>query len=280
MRRAPDDDTGQALVEFALVLPLLLLLIFGMIQFGLVLNARQSVANAAQAAAATYAQTLHRDRAGAEAIRVAGPLRSGLAAGDVSYALHRVPAGSTGGAANASASSDIPISTDGVGRPGEFVIATVSYRYPSPIRAAIAGFRFPDSYTISAEGVARIEKEGTAASGGAAAGAGTGCYAAWFYFTGQGTAQPPLDVISGYTIKGTGFSATTQGESPPVYGATGKDMAYQTPFGGGTLRPPDIEQGRTIQISTNAGVGTAPGPWLVILYASRIQEPQRCVAAN
>lgn len=270
MRRAPDDD-GQALVEFALVLPLLLLLIFGMIQFGLVLNTRQSVANAAQAAAATYAQTLQRDRAGAEAIRVAGPLRSGLNVGDVSYALHRV----TGGAGSASAASDIPISADGVGLPGEFVIATVSYRYPSPIRASLAGFRFPDSYTIAAEGVARIEKEGTTASGGT-----TGCYAAWFHFAGQGPDQPPLEVLSGYSIKGTGFGGTSQGDTPAVYGPTGKDMAYRTPFGGGTLGPPDFDQGRTIPVATNAGVGTASSPWLVTLYAARIYEPHRCVAVN
>lgn len=168
--RSARADAGQALVEFALVLPLILLLVFGMVQFGFVLSARQTVANAAQAAAGAYAQTLQRDRGGAAAARIAAQLRPPLSPGDVRYAIHAVPVGSGGGAGNPSASADIPISADGVGQPGDFVVATVAYRYPSPVRAAIAGFRFPDSFTLTAEGVARIEKQGTAASGGGVAG--------------------------------------------------------------------------------------------------------------
>lgn len=37
------DRSGQALVEFALIAPVMLLLVFGMLQFGLVLNAQLSL---------------------------------------------------------------------------------------------------------------------------------------------------------------------------------------------------------------------------------------------
>jgi Flp pilus assembly pilin Flp len=45
------DEDGAAAVEFALLLPLLILLLFGMIQFGIALNARIQATNAAREAA-------------------------------------------------------------------------------------------------------------------------------------------------------------------------------------------------------------------------------------
>lgn len=42
------NQKGQALVEFALILPILLLLIMGIIQFGMVINAYLSIQNAAR----------------------------------------------------------------------------------------------------------------------------------------------------------------------------------------------------------------------------------------
>jgi len=42
------NDKGQALVEFALVLPLLLLLLFGIIEFGRVFGAELTVSNSAR----------------------------------------------------------------------------------------------------------------------------------------------------------------------------------------------------------------------------------------
>ena len=45
------DDSGQALVEFALVLPLLVLLTLGIVEFGRAWNARQVVTDAARAGA-------------------------------------------------------------------------------------------------------------------------------------------------------------------------------------------------------------------------------------
>lgn len=42
------NDRGQALVEFALILPILLILIMGIVQFGLVLNAYITIENASR----------------------------------------------------------------------------------------------------------------------------------------------------------------------------------------------------------------------------------------
>ena len=49
--RAVADDRGQAMVEFALVAPLLLMLVFGIVEFGRAWNARQVVTDAARAGA-------------------------------------------------------------------------------------------------------------------------------------------------------------------------------------------------------------------------------------
>lgn len=56
---AGSSDTGQALVEFALVLPIFIWLVFGMIDFGRVLNAQLMVQNASRAGAraASIAET-------------------------------------------------------------------------------------------------------------------------------------------------------------------------------------------------------------------------------
>ena len=44
MARKGTTDQGQALVEFALVLPVFLLLIFGLVEFGILLNAASELA--------------------------------------------------------------------------------------------------------------------------------------------------------------------------------------------------------------------------------------------
>lgn len=49
--RVRTDRTGQSLVEFALVAPVMLLLVFGMLQFGLVLNAQLSLTEGVRQAA-------------------------------------------------------------------------------------------------------------------------------------------------------------------------------------------------------------------------------------
>ena len=51
------DDTGAAAVELALVLPLLLLILFGIVDFGLMLNAQITVTSAAREGARAYVFT-------------------------------------------------------------------------------------------------------------------------------------------------------------------------------------------------------------------------------
>lgn len=47
----PKNQTGQAIVEFALVLPLLLILIFGVMEFGILLYDKAVITNASREAA-------------------------------------------------------------------------------------------------------------------------------------------------------------------------------------------------------------------------------------
>lgn len=197
-RLRPDArEEGQALVEFALVLPLLLLLVFGMIQFALVLNARQTVAHAAHVAANAYAQTLERGRGDAEARSAAGQLRPPLSrpAGTIAYTIvepgglrevresivRQVPLyerrcrrfGFRLSCRNVLVGqrqiveervsmaqfspTERPIIQDRTGKRGDYVVARVTYRYPSPVRAGLGPYRFPEAITLVAEGVARIE---------------------------------------------------------------------------------------------------------------------------
>ena len=50
-RRRPDRDEGSVLVEFALVLPIFAIMLFGMIQFGIIFNGWTSVRNSVQTGA-------------------------------------------------------------------------------------------------------------------------------------------------------------------------------------------------------------------------------------
>lgn len=181
------DESGQAMVEFALVLPLVLLLLFGLLQFALVFNARQTVAYAADAAARTYAQTLDEQGANADAARAAAALRPGLVAPAASITYSIVDPSSAAERAVQGARTDVrerwerrcvsrrfgscrryafvqvgterrEIAAD-LGKRGEYVVARVTYRYPSPIRAGIGPFRFPAEFPITMEGVARIEAD-------------------------------------------------------------------------------------------------------------------------
>ncbi len=280
-RSAIGRDEGQALVEFALVLPIMLLLIFGMIQIGLVLHARQTVAYAAQVAAATYAQTLALGRAGADAVFITAPLRPRLAPGDVSYVLH--PA----------SGAESPITSDGIGQVGDFVIARVAYGFPSPVRASFGGFRFPDTITISMDGVARIEKQGKAATGatlGRSAQRG-GCYIAHFEFTSADGSFRPLtsEILSGYAIAGSDWTAqaanaprapTAWLETRAVFFPLGSSATYTTPFGGATIAPDQFERGfQRTRVATGMGAGRGPGPWNVDLL-TMTGQPSSCDAGR
>ena len=55
LRRFVGDLRGVAAIEFAVVLPMVIVLIFAMIQYGVILNTRQIMAKAARTAVRSYA---------------------------------------------------------------------------------------------------------------------------------------------------------------------------------------------------------------------------------
>lgn len=67
MKTKTEKHKGQTLVELALVLPILLLLVFGIIDFGRILNAYIMVSNASREAARYYAVRSTQATAEAEA---------------------------------------------------------------------------------------------------------------------------------------------------------------------------------------------------------------------
>jgi hypothetical protein len=78
-------DSGQSLVEFALVVPLLLLLVFGIIEFGRVYHAQLVVASAAREGARKAAVNGDPDTIGAAIQNAAATLN--VTATEVSYPM-------------------------------------------------------------------------------------------------------------------------------------------------------------------------------------------------
>lgn len=104
LRRRWKDDSGAVAVEFALVFPLLILVLFGVIEYGAVYNAQLVVTGAAREAAREMAVTGNAGSARSAALTAAPGL---------------VPALKT---------SDVQIS--GACSPGQDVTITISYQKP------------------------------------------------------------------------------------------------------------------------------------------------------
>ncbi|WP_338145193.1 TadE family protein [Cryobacterium mannosilyticum] len=78
-RRSTAGERGAAAIEFALILPILVILVFGVIEFGLVFNAQISITNAAREGARYMA--IHNNAANAKvAAQHAAPSLSPLLA--------------------------------------------------------------------------------------------------------------------------------------------------------------------------------------------------------
>lgn len=78
-RRMTKEERGQAMVEFAIVVPILLLLVFGIIQFGILFNHYQTLTDAVRVGArqAAVSRPLP-DPTGAATARVRSAARTSL----------------------------------------------------------------------------------------------------------------------------------------------------------------------------------------------------------
>lgn len=90
IRRLRSED-GAAAVEFALILPVFLVLLLGIIEFGSAYNAQILLTNAAREAARTYSLTGDESAAVAAAAEATAPIGLAIGASDVAFAV--TPAG-------------------------------------------------------------------------------------------------------------------------------------------------------------------------------------------
>ena len=84
-RRRWKDQRGAVAVEFALVFPLLILVLFGVIEYGAVYNAQLLVTGAAREAAREMAVTGNAGSASAAALTAAPGLVPALTSGDIDF---------------------------------------------------------------------------------------------------------------------------------------------------------------------------------------------------
>jgi Flp pilus assembly protein TadG len=87
------DDRGAAAVEFAIIAPVLILLLFGIVEYGLVFNAQLQLTGAAREAAREMAVTADPDQARAAALGSVAALSPALTGADVTFSSPACPAG-------------------------------------------------------------------------------------------------------------------------------------------------------------------------------------------
>lgn len=192
MRWGAQDDGGQAVVELALSLPILLLVLLGMAQLGLMLNTRQRLEGVAAQAARAYAITADAQRA-LDVLRIAGePLERFADRSTASLVVSRqeqrtvveqVPRTSCTTASRFSfgprcttvyetttRTFTTEVTTLDVSGPlarlrgaagarndqrGQWVAVTVRYLFPNPIRPTF--FQLPATFSLTTRAVARVE---------------------------------------------------------------------------------------------------------------------------
>lgn len=94
-RRSMRNEDGAAAVEFALILPVLILLILGMIEFSFVFNAQISLTNAAREGARVMAIQNDPATAKAAAIAAAPSVNPAVTAGQIAVTPADCAAGDT-----------------------------------------------------------------------------------------------------------------------------------------------------------------------------------------
>jgi Flp pilus assembly protein TadG len=164
-RAADPTDRGQALVELALITPILVLLLAAIFQFAFVLEAQMGLTNAVReaarrAAAGTFTSEAELDT-WTEAELTGG---SGLLAENVQ--------GFTAGRVNSGPTASACTYTVGTSTNNQRVSVTVSYNYPVffPLIAFATDFvdgTHDNAWTLSATAEMRLENELTTAPGAA-----------------------------------------------------------------------------------------------------------------
>lgn len=89
------DDRGAAAVEFALIIPVLLLLVFGIMEFARLYNEQIELTSAARAGVRSMAIGNNQGAAAAAAIDAAPSLSPALSTGQVSFAPGACTSGGT-----------------------------------------------------------------------------------------------------------------------------------------------------------------------------------------
>lgn len=131
--RRVEEDGGAVLVEFALLLPLLLLIIVGIIEFGRAFNSQIELTGAAREAARTMAVTSDQTLARNNAISAAAALNPALAPGQIAFSLGTC-----------------------VGQPANTnVAATITYPFDFIVVSGVPGFGGFADRTMTATGVMR-----------------------------------------------------------------------------------------------------------------------------
>ena len=149
LARNAQQDRGAAAVEFALLLPVLLLLVFGIIDFGRALNAQITLTQAAREGARLAAL--------GDPNVVSGAQSAATDLSPVSVTVATCPTGTTSGA------SCVTVTTcpAGAGAAGidAVVQASYSFSFVTPIDgiAGIFGSSFGSTMTLTAQGVMRCE---------------------------------------------------------------------------------------------------------------------------
>ncbi len=156
--RLVSREDGQAIVEFALALPIFVLLLLGLLQFGFVLNAKQQLEGVARQGARTFALTGDFDAA-LTAIRVSGRQLPGFAT-RTTLAFEVAPPGRRHAARHLSVEGPLAAVTlpGGHARRGSWVRVSVTYAYANPVQATVLGRRvLPAAISLTTRAVARTE---------------------------------------------------------------------------------------------------------------------------
>ena len=136
------DERGAAVVEFALILPVLVLFVFGIIQFGQAYSARIELTSAVREGARLAALGNTTEAAVAQATKAAA---KGLNANDIQVTYTASPGSSCAGA---SSTTTVLVTTTSTTMPTGTVVATYDFRYDIPLFGT-------GTWTLSATGVMR-----------------------------------------------------------------------------------------------------------------------------